>query len=564
MSFFAVSKVKANYRHICVSLVLLISVLNHGVGYSQCSATVTTFPYVEDFETGTGNWFSGGNFNDWAWGTPNKPVINSAGSGTNCWIVGGLTTSIYASAQRSWVQSPCFDFSGLVRPVISFLLFWELEYQFDGGNLQYSTDGGQSWVTLGTSFASQDCIRQNWYNTGAITNLNNFINGTSGWSGTIQSGGGGCRGGNGSSQWVEAKHCIAQLAGEQEVIFRFTFGSGTTCNSYDGLAFDLFKIEEAIPKPFTITPVCVNSNTIRFSDNDASCHSVWNWNFGDAASTDNTSSALNPGHTFSASGTYTVSLTASAACIAPIVATVDVHILDTATATVPVTCEGGADGQASISVFNPPGIPSYSWNTNPVQTTAGITGLSTGVYSVSVQAQDACPLTATLEVNYGPEAFPVVDLGEDRVICSGETLLLNAGSFAAYQWQNGTNDSVQVISQPGRYAVEVMNNSGCIATDSVDVLEDCLQNFIFPNAFTPNADGINDLFSGYGLQISDYLLQIYNRWGGLVFESQDPQKGWDGSTQGRAQQSGVYVYRLRFKNSLGKDFERIGSVTLLH
>jgi len=59
------------------------------VSFAQCAVTISNFPYNEDFETSNGNWVAGGTFSDWEWGTPSKPVINAAGSGSRCWIAGG-------------------------------------------------------------------------------------------------------------------------------------------------------------------------------------------------------------------------------------------------------------------------------------------------------------------------------------------------------------------------------------------------------------------------------------------------------------------------------------------
>jgi hypothetical protein len=111
----------------------------------QCSVPINTFPYNEGFETSGGGRFVGGTGSDWVWGTPSKPVITAAGGGTHCWIIGGLTASSYTNAEVSWLQSPCFDFTSLQYPYITFKVFWEMEQRFDGASLQYSTDNGTSW-----------------------------------------------------------------------------------------------------------------------------------------------------------------------------------------------------------------------------------------------------------------------------------------------------------------------------------------------------------------------------------------------------------------------------------
>ena len=121
---------------------------------AQCGSPVIVTPaspYVEDFELNNGGWTTGGTASDWAWGTPAKPVINGAGSGSKCWIVGGLTSSSYNNGERSWVQSPCLNISALSHPYINFLVFWESEQKFDGSSLQYSIDNAVTWNTVGSS-----------------------------------------------------------------------------------------------------------------------------------------------------------------------------------------------------------------------------------------------------------------------------------------------------------------------------------------------------------------------------------------------------------------------------
>lgn len=85
-----------------------------------------------------------------------------------------------------------------------------------------------------------------------------------------------------------------------------------------------------------------------------------------------------------------------------------------------------------------------------------------------------------------------------------------------------------------------------------------------PNAFTPNGDGINDEFRIQGLFVRTYHLQVFDRWGQLVFESRDPGIHWDGqNTRGQSVPEGVYLYRLRLEGFEGDRFERGGSITLI-
>src|SRR5690606_16919098 len=199
---------------------------------AQCGTPIATFPYTEGFETAPA-WTSGATARDWAWGTPSHPLINSAGGGTKCWCVGGLSGTFYNNNERSWLESPCFDFSALDNPRIAFKIFWEVERQYDGMTFQYSTDGGLTYSNVGAFGETLDCNTTYWFNSNNITNLGAGINPKHGWSGRQGSTQGSCLGGNGSQAWVTAKHCLGWLAHAPSVRFRFYFGAGSECNNYD-------------------------------------------------------------------------------------------------------------------------------------------------------------------------------------------------------------------------------------------------------------------------------------------------------------------------------------------
>ncbi len=544
---------------LCASFLLFGKVELRG----QCSTAINSFPYSEDFENGPGGWFSGGLSNDWDLGIPQKPTINTSGSGTQCWVSGGLTAAFYNYGERSWVQSPCFDFSNLNFPVISLKIFWELENQYDGGNLQFSIDNGTSWQTLGSATETDNCVNQNWYTIRNVTNLSGFTNTSSGWSGTIQPSSGSCRGGNGLGEWKDARHCASQLAGRPSVIFRMTMGSGTTCNDYDGIAFDLFQISESAPVPYTVSYACQGLNQVAFMDDHQNCHDQWLWNFGDPISPDNTSQSSAPVHLFSGPGIFSVSLSSGSACIPPSAATTLVEILSVNTVVFPVTCDQGNDGSAIAVVPNPPSVLSYSWNTIPVQTTEKASSLSSGNYIVSVSAPGACTLSTSVDVGYGPEAFPFVSLGADTVLCPGNPINIYPGSYASYVWQDATTDSVFIAYSGATVAVTIKNSLGCTGSDTILIEEDCLGDILLPNSFTPNNDGVNEIFSAIGNLVSSFEMNIFNRWGQLVFSSNSILSGWDGTMNGCAQQEGIYVCKLKYSIRNGEIKEKTGRLLLM-
>src|SRR5690606_20546545 len=236
-----------------------------------------------------------------------------AGEGQRCWMIGGLTSSFYSYGQQSWVASPCFDLSSVAHPWVSFQLFWECERQYDGLAFQYSLDQGATWTNVGAAGGPAHCLNTSWYNTTYVNHLT-LADPRQGWTGRIGPTQGSCAGGQGSNGWVTASHCLDHLAGEPSVKFRFVFGAGTTCNSYDGVAFDDFFLGEAPPNAADFIFAC-GDNAVDFLSTSALCPTTLSWDFGDPASgAFNHATGLSPSHTFSAPGVYTVSLTAQGPC----------------------------------------------------------------------------------------------------------------------------------------------------------------------------------------------------------------------------------------------------------
>lgn len=469
---------------------LVISVLSI---HAQCGTPINTFPYVEDFETSPA-WTTSGPastpsntvINDWTWGTPSKPVISSAGSGVKCWVSGGLTGSSYLNGDRGYVLSPCFDFTSLQHPYIQFLIFWESEHKYDGTNLQYSLNAGTTWTDVGAASDATNCMNANWYNYNNITNLSTYTTAgntyqslapsKNGWCGNIQPTAGSCQGGSGSGGWVRAKHCMPYLAGQPSVQFRFTFGAGTTCNAFDGIAFDSVAIGEGAANSGDFTYSCVNTNTIHFVGTTTLCPDTFQWNFGDPGSgASNTilgAGTLTPTHTFSAPGQYSVTFTIKGGPCNPSGSVTKIlNVIGTTATTTPVSCNGGNNGSA-IAVIAGNATPySYTWSTSPPQNRDTATGLAAGTYTVTVTTPGACSATASATVTQ-PTALAHT-IATTLSLCTannGTAKVTETGGTAPYTylWSNslGTADSIKNVGA-GTYTLTVTDSKGC--TDIVPV-----------------------------------------------------------------------------------------------
>lgn len=149
--------------------------------------------------------------------------------------------------------------------------------------------------------------------------------------------------------------------------------------------------------------------------------------------------------------------------------------------------------------------------------------------------------------------------------------LLDAGSgLSSYLWNTGDTTESLVINSEGMYSVEMESPVGCLGSDSVYVkltTEEIPDTHLFiPNAFTPDGDGVNDTFMALynGNDISHFTMEVYDRWGGRIFRSENILVGWDGKKNGRDCSGGVYVYKIVFSvDSVPGNQERVGTVMLV-
>jgi gliding motility-associated-like protein len=452
--------------------------------FAQCGITINSFPYNEGFETSPA-WTNGGTNDDWEWGTPSHPTISSAGGGSKSWCVGGLTGSSYSGSAQSYLMSPCFDFTSLNYPWISFKIFWETEFKFDGLVLQYSLNGGTTWTNVGAYNDPVDCLNDNWFNYNNITWLTS-ASPKHGWSGRLGLTSGSCQGGNGSGGWVNAKHCMSALANKPSVRFRFLFGSGTTCNAFDGVAIDDILIKDADPNTANFSYTCTGVNTVDFLNSSDICSTDYLWNFGDPASgASNTSTAANPTHTFSGPGNYTVTLTSNGPCNAPGIQTQTISILSNSISPTNVSCFGGNNGTATAMATS--GSPiTYTWNTVPVQTTITATGLATGTYTVSMTSATSCPTTATIIITEPTQLISsVTSSAACNTVCNGSVGITAAGGTPpyTYAWSvlGAGQDFIGTVCT-GTYTGSVMDDNGCTAMSTA--LVDSLQS---PQIFCDSA-----------------------------------------------------------------------------
>lgn len=303
----------------------------------------------------------------------------------------------------------------------------------------------------------------------------------------------------------------------------------------------------------------------------ASNASIYKWSTGE------TSSAIS----ISTTGTYGVTVTNAAGCSDT--DEINVVLSDPPTATAssaaPV-CAGEASGGITISAAQGGTEPySYSLNNGPNGSNPVFENLPSGTYNVLVIDANGCTWDSTL-VLASPPAF-TVDAGPDLSINQGSSVELAANAnqvISTISWQPSDFLSCPTCPQTTatplqniEYQVFATNIDGCTASDAIFIQVKNTADVYAPNVFSPNGDGFNDsftLFGGIGVKEIESLL-IFDRWGGLVFESEkgilpgDLALGWDGTWREKDASAGVYTWTALIKLLNDKTVRVSGDVTLV-
>jgi gliding motility-associated-like protein len=210
-----------------------------------------------------------------------------------------------------------------------------------------------------------------------------------------------------------------------------------------------------------------------------------------------------------------------------------------------------------------PGIfASYLWSNGAVS--PGIAINSTGIFWVRVTGANGCISIDSLVV-VKLVSVPKTLLPSAVEICEGDAIHLKVAGYQKYLWNTGDTTAAIKVRLPGIYSLKVSTAEGCEGMDStrVTTLLNCIP-FSIPSAFTPNNDGLNDLFRPIIQQeISDYRFAVFNRWGQQIFVSTQRNRGWDGTSNGQPAEKGTYVYLIQYKKNTNELTSYKGTVTLI-
>ncbi len=384
---------------------------------------------------------------------------------------------------------------------------------------------------------------------------------------------------------------FARVAVQQDVEIRLQTTNFANCQST--VASQLFTVpmNDNISVSFTATPLnqSLPGSTVTITNNTTPGPWQYNWDFGDG----NTSTAVNPGaYNYGTYGTFTITLTVTNnICIQSHSVTITIDPIppildfsyDPASGCAPLTVTF-----TNLSQFADPG--SYFWEfgngqgvshaINPVYTYT-----EPGIYSVTLSATnilgDTVSITKSgiIEVYESPVAqFSIKPL---VVYIPGGKIFTNNQSFGAfsYFWDFGDGETSTDFEPVHSYQIEglydimlaVTNSLGCVDTARVTsaVRVEKGAQILVSNAFTPgkdgpgSGDGNNDVFLPLMRGVTEFQIMVFNRWGELLFESKNPEVGWDGYFQGKLCQQDVYVYKIVAKYESGDVITRMGDIHLM-
>lgn len=227
--------------------------------------------------------------------------------------------------------------------------------------------------------------------------------------------------------------------------------------------------------------------------------------------------------------------------------------------------------------------PTYTWHFGDGNTSnlafPTHTYKTAGTYDVSllVENDGRCKDTSlkVLKNAIAVLSLPIAKFRVDKTEMSkfdAEIKIID-GSFNSSKVEYYPMEGIQLIGpnqffhfpDTGHYSIMQVsyNDYGCSDTSYLQVIVYDEFHIYIPNAFTPNGDGINEFYMPVVSGVDSYLFQVFNRWGELIFETNDRLEGWNGKRNGVMSQFGNYVYRIETENQLGKPYSYKGSFALI-
>ncbi|MFK7810072.1 MAG: gliding motility-associated C-terminal domain-containing protein [Saprospiraceae bacterium] len=242
----------------------------------------------------------------------------------------------------------------------------------------------------------------------------------------------------------------------------------------------------------------------------------------------------------------------------------------------PPLCFGEDSGSIEAVIDDPNPLYEFVWNTGSED--SELTNLGAGNYSVTVTNANDCSESFATTLSQPAPFLLELSASQPTLSQGGIIEVFSGGGTLPYQyeWNNGFSEPLISDLEPGVYSVTAIDDNNCAAIADVELLNPLMvdnirDNIYIPNAFSPNDDGINDKFDFFfhpkDLVISIMKIQVFNRWGGLMFEALNQEPGsiqfWNGITNGKSAEPGVYIYIIQLKLYNEEYLILSGDITLI-
>ena len=213
--------------------------------------------------------------------------------------------------------------------------------------------------------------------------------------------------------------------------------------------------------------------------------------------------------------------------------------------------------------LDPGNYQKYVWHDGSVARYFNVT--SPGPYWVKVTDNNNCSSSDTVLLNqiFQP---PANFLKQADSLCQYDKIsIAPSANYSSYTWSTGSMQQSITVEKAGSYMLTVKDNNGCRGTDTTQIIEKiCYTGVYIPTAFTPNNDGLNDLFRArvYG-KTTSFKLEVYNRYGEKIFETTDSDAGWNGIYKGTPQPTTAFVWQCFYQLIGEKNAFKKGTVLLI-
>ncbi len=340
-------------------------------------------------------------------------------------------------------------------------------------------------------------------------------------------------------------------------------------------------IPQLLAAAFSLADSCVNE--VKFSDGSyiisGSPINQWLWNFGDGG----TSVQQSPAHPYSVSGVYTVQLVVinEIGCSDTIIKNITVHEKPAASLVPDINygCEPLTVNFSNTSASADGDITAWQWNfgnnnTSSIENPSAIFAAGTYTVSLAITTAFGCMDTAKYIalIHAHPSAIADFKITPEKASDFVPFIFFIDKSQNAHSWfwdfgdgSTSTETNPVHTYSPGYFTLIqiVTSQYGCSDTMEKNLEYVSEYAYYFPGAFSPNGDGKNDVFKSESMGIKDFKLSVYNRYGQMIYATNNKNESWDGTYKNNPVPAGAYLYKAKIVDRKNKFHIHEGHVVVI-